>query len=160
MPFDIKRHYFIYIRNDFMKKLIVLACVILAFALALAGCGGTGNQNNTQNSGMTAQSSQNTNTGSQDSQNNGQNTNSGSQTSQNNSQTSQNNSDSDNNTTPTEDDTIEHGNNGDNGRIVDHDGIIGNDETATHSENIFDAAGNMIEDGADRLATAASDVLM
>ena len=37
---------------------------------------------------------------------------------------------------------------------------MGNNERATEENNIFDDAGNMIEDGADRLATAASDVLM
>ena len=52
--------------------------------------------------------------------------------------------------------TTEYGtNNADNGRVTDHDGIIGNEE----SENIIDKAEDAVENGVDQLATAASDVL-
>ena len=148
-----------------MKKIISLVCVASAFVFALSGCGGMGNQNNNdQNSNVTSQTvqnnGQNQNGDTQGSQNKGQNSNDSLQESQNNSQSSENSLNEDNGEDLAESNTFENGNNGENGRIVDHDGIIGNNERATEENNIFDDAGNMVEDGADRLATAASDVLM
>ena len=120
-----------------MKKLIALALAASAFTFAITGCGGTGNTNNMQNSANS------------------------SQTSQENTQNNQNSEDNQTSVTIAESNALENGNNGENGRILDHDGIIGNNEsTSETSNNMFGGVGDAIEDGADRLATAASDVLM